>query len=368
MTTSVTDELIAFARGVPAIDALPVAELQKAAACALRRDPGAILSYGGGAGWAPLRSWLADMHGVDIERVVVTTGSLQGFALLAEVLQARARAGGRQLRVAVENPTYDRPLIVLRRLGIEVTQLPTDADGVRVDGLVDVLERDAVDLVYLIPTFQNPSGATLSQSRRTAVLEAVASSSALLLEDDPYGELHFDTPAPPRLIDSDASGRVLFSGSFSKTIAPGLRVGWLVLESELAAEVSQLGNDTFISPSLLGQATVHEFLAAGHLPAMLERTRATLRSRRDALADALERHLPGSLGAPPGGGYFAWITLPDGTDGAALLEASTKRGASFVPGSAFGPGNEQRARLAFSSPAIGLIEEGVRRIAAACRD
>lgn len=358
-------DLIAFARGVPAPEMLPVAELRSAAERAFDRDPVKVLSYGTGGGWEPLRSRLAARHGVEHDRVVVTTGSLQGFSLLAQVLARRAAAEGRRARVLVEQPTYDRPLLLLERLGIDVVPVPLDADGVDVDAL-DQAMAEGADMAYLIPTYQNPAGSTLTQERRAAVLDSARRHGVLVLEDDPYGLLHFDEPAPPTLFEQRGDAPVAFSGSFSKTIAPGLRVGWLVLPNELARSVATLANDTYISASFLGQATVDEFLAAGAFEANVERARELLRERRERIVGALERELPGATFTPPKGGYFIWIRLPEDLDAGVVAREAAEHGVSFVPGASFGAGCEPWARLAFSSPKLEQIELGVRRLADAC--
>jgi DNA-binding transcriptional MocR family regulator len=358
-------DLIAFARGVPAPEMLPVDELRAAAARAFDHDPVKVLSYGTGGGWEPLRARLAERHGVESARVVITTGSLQGFSLLAQVLARRAADEGRRARVLVENPTYDRPLLLLERLGIEIVPIPLDADGVDPEALDAELARGA-DLAYLIPTYQNPAGATLTQERRQAVLDSARRHGVLVLEDDPYGLLHFDSPAPATLFAQRGDAPIAFSGSFSKTIAPGLRVGWLILPTELAGEVATLANDTYISASFLGQATVDEFLAAGAFEPNVERARELLRERRDRIVRALESDLPGAEFTAPQGGYFIWVRLPDGLDASVVSAEAGEHGVSFVPGASFGAGNEQYARLAFSSPKLDQIELGVRRLADAC--
>lgn len=267
----------------------------------------------------------------------------------------------------VEQPTYDRPLLLLDRLGIEVVPVPIDWDsGVDVQAL-DAAMADGADLVYLIPTFQNPAGTTLTQERRLAVIDAARRHGVLVLEDDPYGLLHFDEPAPPTLFSQRGDAPIAFSGSFSKTVAPGLRVGWLVLPTALAATVATLANDTYISASFLAQATIDEYLAAGAFEPNVDRARMLLRERCDTIVAALREHLPEATFSAPHGGYFIWVRLPDGLDATRVAGASGQHGVSFVPGSSFGAGFEQYVRLAFSSPPLDQLEEGVRRLAAACR-
>ncbi len=360
-------DLIAFARGVPAPEMLPVDDLRTAAARAFDSDPTRVLSYGTGAGWDPLRERLAARHDVDASRIVITSGSLQGFALLAEAIAQQARREGRTARVIVEQPTYDRPLLLLERLGIEVVPVPLDWDsGVDVEAL-DRAMADGADLAYLIPTFQNPAGTTLTQERRIAVIESATRHGVLVLEDDPYGLLHFDEPAPPTLFSQRGDAPVAFSGSFSKTVAPGLRVGWLVLPPDVAKTVSTLANDTYISASFLAQATIDEYLAAGAFEPNIDRVRLQLRDRRDRIVAALGEHLPGATFSSPQGGYFIWVRLPDGLDARQVAGASGEHGVSFVAGSSFGDACEPYVRLAFSSPPVDQLDEGVRRFAAACR-
>ncbi len=360
-------DLIAFARGVPAPEMLPVDDLRTAATRAFDSDPTKVLSYGTGGGWEPLRARLAERQGVDSDQVVITSGSLQGFALLAEAIAQQARREGRTARVIVEQPTYDRPLLLLARLGIEVVSVPLDWDaGVDVEAL-DRAMADGADLVYLIPTFQNPAGTTLTQERRLAVIASAERHGVLVLEDDPYGLLHFDEPAPPTLFSQRGSAPIAFSGSFSKTVAPGLRVGWLVLPTALAATVSTLANDTYISASFLAQATIDEYLSAGAFEPNVDRARLQLRERRDLIVAALGEHLPDATFSSPQGGYFIWVRLPDGLDGLHVAGASGQHGVSLVPGSSFGSGCEQYVRLAFSSPPVDQLEEGIRRLAASCR-
>ena len=210
--------MISFARGVPAPECLAVDDLADCARAALQRDGHTILSYGPSPGYGPLREWLAERHGVAADRIFLTNGSLQGFVFLAQRL-----APGK--RVLVERPTYDRPLKILRELGAEVVGLDCDDDGLDPDALERALADGAPPaFLYLIPTFQNPSGRTLSEERRRRVVELAEQHDLLVLEDDPYGLVRFDGEPFPSLFDL-SEGRIADSSSFSKTIAPGLRVG-----------------------------------------------------------------------------------------------------------------------------------------------
>jgi DNA-binding transcriptional MocR family regulator len=353
-------ETISFARGVPAPECLPVEELADCARAALERDGATVLSYGSSAGYAPLRDWLAERHGVDPERVLVTNGSLQGMVFLAE------RFAGN--RVLVEEPTYDRPLKILAAHGVETVPVAMDNEGLDVAALADALDSGGKPaFLYTIPTFQNPSGRTLSVERRHQLAEIAREHELLVLEDDPYGLVRFDGEALPTLFELEGGTHVAYSSSFSKTIAPGLRVGYFVLPSALERELEALATSTYITPVLLGQATVFEFLRRGNFEPNLERVSTLLGARRDAMLEALERELPDARWSKPQGGYFVWLELPDGADAGALLERATVAGVTFVPGADFG-GAPNTARLAFSFVSPDEIREGVRRLAALVRE
>ena len=353
-------ETISFARGVPAPECLPVEELADCARAALERDGATVLSYGSSAGYAPLRDWIAERHGVDPERVLVTNGSLQGMVFLAE------RFAG--ARVLVEEPTYDRPLKILAAHGVETVPVAMDDEGLDLAALADALESGGKPaFLYTIPTFQNPSGRTLSVERRQQLVEIAREHELLVLEDDPYGLVRFDGEAPPTLFELEGGTHVAYSSSFSKTIAPGLRVGYFVLPNVLERELEALATSTYITPVLLGQATVFEFLRRGNFEPNLERVSTLLGARRDAMLEALERELPDARWSKPQGGYFVWLELPDGADAGALLERATAAGVTFVPGRDFG-GAPNTARLAFSFVSPDEIREGVRRLAALVRE
>jgi 2-aminoadipate transaminase len=353
-------ETISFARGIPAPECLPVEELADCAQAALERDGATVLSYGSSAGYGPLRDWIAQRHGVDPARVLVTNGSLQGMVFLAE------RFAGE--RVLVEAPTYDRPLKILAAHGVETVPIAMDDEGLDLDALAQALESGGKPaFLYTIPTFQNPSGRTLSGERRHRLAEVAREHELLVLEDDPYGLVRFDGEAPPTLFELEGGTRVAYSSSFSKTIAPGLRVGYFVLPVALERELEALATSTYITPVLLGQATVFEFLRRGNFEPNLDRVSTLLRTRRDAMLEALARELPDARWSRPQGGYFVWLELPEGADAGALLERATAAGVTFVPGVDFG-GAQNTARLAFSFVSPDEIREGVRRLAALVRE
>jgi 2-aminoadipate transaminase len=348
---------ISFARGIPAPECLPVAELADCAQAALERDGSVALSYGSTLGYAPLREWLGERHGVEPGRVLVTNGSLQAFHFVLGAL------GGDGRRVLVEQPTYDRPRKILTAAGVELGEIPVDADGLDVDAVEQALEGPPAAFLYTIPTFQNPTGSTLSEERRRRLAELASSRRVPVLEDDPYGLVRFEGEPLPSLFELEGGVDVMYASSFSKTIAPGLRVGYAVVPEALASELEDLVASTYITPALLAQATVYEFLRRGLFEPNLERVRGLLRARRNAMLEALERELAGrARWNRPEGGYFLWLELPEGLDAAELLSRASDGGVTFVPGADFG-GPAASARLAFSFVSPAEIDEGVRRLA-----
>ena len=353
---------ISFARGAPSPACLDPALLSDCARAALDRDGRTILSYGTGGGYGPLRELLAERHGVDPGRVFLTTGGLQGFVFYAAVQLERSPG-----RVLVEGPTYDRPLKILRRQGVEVVALPMDEEGLDPDALEKELARGGdVSFLYTIPTFQNPSGRTLGETRRRRIVELCRAHDLDVLEDDPYGLVRYEGTSPVSLHALDDGERVTFTSSFSKTVAPGLRVGWFVVPEELRAAYDDRAVSTYISPPLLSQAIVHELHARGGFEPNLERVRGILGAQRDAMLEALERELSGrATWSRPEGGYFLWLDLGETVDASALLERATEAGVTFVRGADFfpGEGGVSAARLAFSYEPPERIAEGVRILA-----
>jgi 2-aminoadipate transaminase len=352
-------DTISFARGVPAPECLPVDELADCARVAIERDGRTILSYGPAGGYQPLREWIAERHGVEPARVVLTNGSLQGFVFLASHFASRGR-------VLVEAPTYDRPLKILGELGADVAAVPQDDDGLDVDALEEELRKGDVSLLYMIPTFQNPSGRTLSLERRRRVVELARQQDIVLFEDDPYGLVRYEGQAPSSLFELARGEHVIYSSSFSKTVAPGVRVGYFVLPEDLARAVEVMAVSTYITPVLLAEATVYEFVRRGAFEPNLERVRSLLGARRDAMLETLDSELGGrATWSRPEGGYFLWLDLPvDATD---LLARAEAQGVTYVKGADFflpGQGGERSARLAFSYASPDEIREGVRRLAA----
>ncbi len=352
---------ISFARGVPAPELLPVAELADCARAAVERDGATVLNYGPVAGYEPLRDWIAERHGVDTGQVLVTNGSLQGLSLVAAVLLDRGS------RVLVEGPTYDRALHIAAREGAEPVPVPMDDEG---------LDPDALELpasfLYTIPTFQNPSGRTLSIERRQRLAELARGGELLVVEDDPYALVRFEGEPPPTIFELAEGEGVVYSFSFSKIVSPGLRVGYLVGPSELIGRLEELAVQTYLTPALLPQAAVLEFVRRGLLETNVAHVVAALRERRDAMLESFADELPeGASWSRPMGGYFVWLDLPAGTDADALLVRAVQAGVPFVKGGDFfppGAGGATSARLAFSFVSPSDVRTGVGRLAGLLRE
>lgn len=359
---------ISFARGAPAPELIPTVELAECAHAVATRDGPRVFSYGPGGGYAPLREWVAERHGVDPERVVLTVGGLQGFAFYAA--EQLARMPG---RVLVEAPSYDRPLKILARDGAEIVALEMDDEGLDPDALEAELTRsgERPSFLYTIPTFQNPSGRTLSPERRARLVEIVRQHGLAVLEDDPYGLVRFEGEAPASLFELEGGELVTYTSSFSKTVAPGVRTGYFVLPAPNAAAFEERAVSTYITPPLLPQAVVSEFVARGLFEPNLVRVRAELRARRDAMLGALEASAPaGAAWSRPQGGYFVWLELRS-TDTSELARRAEDEGVAFVPGEGFFPaasvGGSGSARLAYSYETSDRITDGVGRLLALLR-
>lgn len=349
---------ISFARGAPCPEALASELIADCARAALADDGVRVLSYGTGQGYPPLRELLAAEHGASPDEVLVTNGSLQGFVFLLETLLEPGDL------VAVEAPTYDRALLQLRLHGMDVLPVPVEDDGLDVDAFRAACAAGRVPrLLYTIPNFQNPSGATLSGEKRRALVDACEEYGVLVLEDDPYGRLRFEGEPLPGLAELAAPGRVIFTSSFSKTVAPGLRVGYMVSPAEIAGRLAAAASRTYISPALLAEAAVHRLVADGHLPGNVARVTALMRERRDAMLQGL-RHLPeGTRCVPPAGGFFCWLTLPEGLSADALFGEAEQAGVVYVRGSdCVMEGGERTLRLAYSGVGPAEIEEGMQRL------
>jgi 2-aminoadipate transaminase len=353
-------DTISFARGAPSADILPAEAVREAAAQALEGDWQRALSYGTGVGHTGLGEWIAGLHDLDPAQVMVTNGSMEAAALL---FLHSLEPGD---RVIVEQPTYDRTLLLLRRAGVDLVPVPLEADGVAIEAVEAALRGGPVKLAHIIPNFHNPAGCTLSGDKRARLVELAAEHGFTLFEDDPYRLVRFGGEEHETMLSRDRAGRVIHASSFSKTVSPGVRVGYLAGEPDEIARLSKRAGETYISPNMLAEAIVFALCESGGLERNIEFVNGALRDRRDALVTALQEHLPEAEFVIPEGGYFLWLTLADDVDTVALLQASAEENVSFVAGPDFlieGGGNA--LRLSFASVPAERVDEGVARIAKA---
>jgi DNA-binding transcriptional MocR family regulator len=268
--------------------------------------------------------------------------------------------------VIVERPTYDRTLLSLRNRGANVRMVELEPDGIDVAAVErELAAGTAPKLAHIIPNFQNPAGYTLSAAKRERLLELARAYEFTIFEDDPYVSLRFEGAPLESMLSMDGD-TVVYASSFSKTVCPGIRVGYLVGPAELIARIVKIATSTYISPSMVSEAIVYQFCTSGALERSIETVKRALRERARTLCDALRRELPDARFVEPQGGYFLWVDLPRGTDVGALFEAAAERNLQFVKGSDFVlEGAESSLRLAYSGVTPVEIQEGVSRLAEA---
>ncbi|MEY9872715.1 2-aminoadipate transaminase [Streptacidiphilus sp. MAP12-33] len=361
-------EVISFAGGLPAPELFDAAGLRAAYDAVLREAPQQVLQYSTTEGDPALRATVAARLAArglptGADDLLVTGGSQQGLSLLATALLEPGDT------VLVEDPTYLAALQVFGLAGARVVPVPSDADGVLPDALDALVAAERPKLLYLIPTFQNPTGRTLPAERRTAVAEIAARRGLWVVEDDPYGELRYSGEAQPWISAfPGAEDRTVLLGSFSKIMAPGLRLGWLRAPSALrrACVIAKQAAD--LHTSTVDQAAAARYFADADLDAHLATVRAAYRARRDALLAGLPGALPaGSTWNRPDGGMFLWVRLPEGHDATALLRSAVTHDVAYVPGAPFFATRPDRAtlRMSFTTHTPDEITEGLRRLARA---
>ncbi|MGC9667093.1 PLP-dependent aminotransferase family protein [Planosporangium sp. 12N6] len=352
-------QLISFARGAPSLDIVDVDGLKAAAVRAFEADPAGVTAYGTSVGYPPLRTWIADKHGVDVDQVIVTNGSMQADALLFDHL---VQPGD---DVVVEKPTYDRTLLSLRTIGAKVHQVTLDAEGIDVDELRKLLESGVrPKLAHIIPNFQNPAGVTLSADRRRTLIALAEEYGFTIFEDDPYADVRFRGEKLPSMLNLDTAGTVVHASSFTKTVCPGVRVGYLVGPKDLIGAIAKRATNLYISPGMVSEAIVYQFCVSGDVDRSIAGVCAALGERARLLGDALRTHIPDARFTEPDGGYFLWVELPSDVDVDKLVPAATARGVAVVKGSDFLlEGGRHALRLAYSAVTADQVDEGVRRLA-----
>ena len=356
-------ELINFTRGVPANESFPLDEMRDAAAAVLKDHGPAVLQYGPAAGFGPLREWIADWQGVTPPQVVMGNGSLE---LVEFLCRHMVRPGD---TVFTESPTYDRSILVFRRHGAEVIGVPLDNEGPNIEALEALLKKRVPKFFYVIADFQNPSGATCSRTRRQQIAELARRYDFMILEDAPYRMLRYRGTEEPTIF-SFAPERTLHMSSFTKLIAPGVRVGFMVGDAGKIAQIAKVAEDTYISPGYFAHGVTWEWCRRGLLPPQIDRLKALYAPRLAACLAAIERHMPDAKATRPEGGFFISLTLPEGTSTTDVRSAAAKRNLNLADGLAFFPngGGERFIRLPFCALSPEQIQEGVRRLAEAVKE
>jgi DNA-binding transcriptional MocR family regulator len=356
----VAEKTISFARGAPSADILPHDAVREAAARALESDWEKALSYGTGRGHLGLCEWIAELHSVDPEQVMVTNGSMEAAALLFRHVVTEGDG------VIVEQPTYDRTLLLLRQAGADIVGAPLEADGVDPAAVEAASAEGRVSLVHVIPNFHNPAGCTLSLDKRRKLVELAAMNDFTLFEDDPYRLICFEETRGQTMLEMDDADRVIHASSFSKSVSPGVRVGYLVGPADQIGTLAKRANETYISPNMLAESIVYELCRSGGLDENLKVVNAALRERRDALVEALREHIPEAKFVVPEGGYFLWLDLKDDVETVTLLAEAKEEGVTFVAGPDFMlEGGDSSLRLSFAPVPADQVAEGVKRLARA---
>jgi 2-aminoadipate transaminase len=354
-------DMISFARGAPSADILPHEAVREAAARALAEDWEKALSYGTGVGHPGLCQWISDQHaGLEASQVMVANGSLEAGAMLFRHLLSPGD------RVVVEQPTYDRTLLLLQQLGVELVPVPLEDDGIDVAALEEALAQGPIKLAHVIPNSHNPAGCTLAAEKRVRLVELADEHGFWIFEDDPYRELPFEGEPLETMLSLDEAQHVFHASSFSKTVSPGIRVGYLAGPTDEIAKLAKRANETYISPNMVAESIVLDLCRTGELDRNIEFVKGELKARCDALVTALREQIPEAQFVVPEGGYFLWLDLAEGTDTRALLTEAKAEGVSFVAGPDFMiEGGENSLRLSFAPVPADRAAEGVSRLAAA---
>jgi DNA-binding transcriptional MocR family regulator len=361
-------EVVSLAGGMPFVSALPQ-ELLLTAVERTVRDHGAVaLQYGSGQGNPRLREQILDVMALEgiragVDDVVVTTGSQHALELVSKLFLDPGDV------VIAEGPSYVTALVVFRSFQAEVEHVEMDDLGLVPQSLRDTIARlreqgRRIKFLYTIPSFQNPMGVTLSWERRMEVLEIARQNDILVVEDNPYGLLYFDQ-APPQAMRSVDEDGVIYLGTFSKTFAPGLRVGWAVAPHAIREKLILANEAAVLSPSSFSQITISEYLSSADWKGQIDTFRGVYRERRDAMLGALHEQLPTMHWTVPNGGFYVWLTLPDHLDSKAMLPRAVKELVAYTPGTAFfaDGGGRNAMRLSFCYPSPDFIREGIRRLA-----
>ncbi len=375
--------VISFAGGLPAPEAFPMEAIREATQRVLDQHGARALQYSATEGYEPLRELIARhtlRYGIAARpsNVLITSGSQQALDLIGKLFLEPGDT------VLVEDPTYLGAVQAFRAYGVEFLTVPVDHDGVRADRLEKVLQQKRPKLLYLLPNFQNPSGVTMSELRRQEVVALAERHALPIVEDDPYGQLRYegDHLTPLFVLDGEQQRErhsddpirgthVVYTSTFSKLLAPGLRVGWILAPEEVIAQLTLVKQGTDLHTSTFSQVVAHETCRGGFLDRHVRVIRKLYAERRAAMLAALEQHMPSEVQwTRPQGGLFLWITLPFELDAREVLKVALNKGVAFVPGGAFhaAGGGNYTMRLNFSYCNPERIEDGIARLAEAVRE
>jgi 2-aminoadipate transaminase len=360
-------EVVSLAGGMPFVSALPRDLITGAMDRVMHNEGPAALQYGSGQGTAALREHILEVMALEgirgsVDDVVVTTGSQHALELVSKIFLDPGDV------VLAEGPSYVTAMVVFKSFQARVEHVETDNDGLLPDALRERIARVRADgkrikFLYTVPTFSNPSGVTLSWERRLEILEICRSNDILVLEDNPYGLLYFDAP-PPRAMRSVEEDGVIYLGTFSKTLAPGFRVGWALAPHAIREKLILANEAAVLSPSSFTQMIISEYLSTADWRGQIDTFRGVYRERRDAMLLALHDYLPDLSWTVPNGGFYVWLKLPDNIDSKSMLPRAVKELVAYTPGTAFYANGEGRnyMRLAFCYPTPEFIREGIRRL------
>lgn len=356
-------EVISLAGGSPAPELFPANELAELAKKILTEHPAAALQYGTTDGFAPFKE-IAKARAEKVnsfgehDKLIVTTGAQQGIDLAAKVLINEGD------KIAVEAPTFVGTLNSLRFYGSDLMGIPVEKDGMDTDALENVLKNNDVKLIYTIPTFQNPSGITMSLEKRKKMLELAEKYDVLILEDNPYGDLRFSGEDVPTIKSFDKNGRVIYVGSFSKILSPGMRLGYVVANEEICGkiEIAKQAND--VHTPLITQMTAAEFVKSCDIEAIIEKGKKLYGKKCAFMLECMDKYFPKSVTyTRPEGGLFIWCTAPEGTDSNKLLAKCLSEKVAFVAGNSFAVDSEKPSncfRLNYSTMPEEKIEKGIK--------
>jgi len=367
-------DVISFAGGLPAPDLFPIERFKEAAEVVLTEMGERALQYGTTEGYQPLREMIAgnaSKYGIQIssDNVLITTGSQQALDLLGRIFINRGD------RVLVESPTYLGALQAWNAYGVKYVTIPFDVDGMQTD-LLESRLRTGLKFIYVLPNFQNPTGVTLSRERRMQLVEMANAYGVPIVEDDPYGQLRYEGEhIPPVVVLDDEirakevpiySGNVIYTSTFSKILAPGLRLAWVVAPTDVIKKLVQAKQGCDLNTSTFNQYLAYEVANGPWMKTHIQTIRETYKERRDVMLKALEKYMPEGVNwTHPKGGLFLWATTPEGLDTQTIFKPAIEQKVAFVPGNSFHPlgGGQNTMRLNFSCMKPDLIDEGIKRLA-----